>query len=520
MFDLRLINGELLDGTGTPSVRADIGIVRDHIAAVGDLSGADSTLTLDVSGRVVCPGFIDAHSHSDTYLLIEPSSPSKIFQGITTEIIGQCGTSAAPLTGEYRIPSDWLAKEYPGSWRTMKEYRELLGQVMPGPNVAALVGHSNLRAGVVGYTDREATQTELDEMCRLLERSMEEGGCGLSAGLIYAPGMFASTGELTALARIVAKHDGVFSCHMRSEGTRLLQAIEEVICIGKDSGVRVEMSHLKTSGHKNWDMIDSALDLVRKARDEGVVIAADRYPYISAYTELDVIFPDWAAEGGREAVLKRLRTREDRGRLKRDLSESRSSDYWSTVTIGSTNCPDNARFRGMALLDVAKALGIEPVDAVLHLTDTDELRTTAFFFGMSEDNMWKILAEPYVMLGTDASLRSTTGVLSEDYPHPRAYGTFPRFLRASLDGKTVQLPEAVRKMTALPAGHFRLEGRGVVAVGKKADIVVFDPKTVKDTSTYENPHQLAVGIEHVIVNGVLTMSDGCLTGDRGGRFVK
>ena len=519
MLDIKISGGQVLDGTGAPPAVADVGVVGDQIRDIGDLAKAEAKVTISATGKYVCPGFIDAHSHSDTYLLIEPSAYSKIHQGITTEVVGNCGASAAPLVGDYHMPSDWRDKTYPGEWHTVAEYRALLEKVKPAPNVVLLIGHNTLRTSIIGYENRPLTESEMSSMSRLLDQSLDEGGRGLSTGLLYAPGRFAPMEELIELARVAARRGGIYTSHMRSEGKALIDAIQETIAIGKAAGIRTQISHLKTSGQDNWHLVDGALELIRAARKSGLEVAADRYPYTSACTELDVIFPAWAAEGGPEATLNRLRSASDRQRLREDLLKSRSEDYWRTIVIGSTADPGNLRFRGMKLTDVAKELKMEPVDAVLHFADTDQLKTSAFFFGMSEDNMLKILAEPYVMLGTDASLRAPTGQLSRDYPHPRAYGSFPRFLRLSLDGKTVPLPEAIRKMTSLPASQFGLKGRGVAAIGAKADIVIFDPVAVQDMATYSAPHQAAKGIDCVIINGIVTLEEGRVTGQRNGRFL-
>jgi len=518
-FDISITGGLVLDGTGMPAAPLDIGLKGDRIAGLGDLSAATAKVTLNAAGKYVCPGFIDAHSHSDAYLLLEPSAPSKIHQGITTEIVGNCGASAAPLVGEYHMPSDWRDKTYPRPWSSVAEYRALLDKVKPAPNVVLLIGHNTLRVGVAGYENRNLTDAELKRMTQLLDKSMDEGGRGLSTGLIYAPGMFAPREEIIALAKTAARHDGIYTSHMRSEGARVLEAIQETVDIGRTAVIRLEISHLKTSGRANWGLIDQVLSAVRQARQQGVDVAADRYPYTASSTDLDVVFPTWAQEGGREAIMKRLQTPADRARLLDDLHRSRSKDSWNTAFVGSTRHPDNARFRGLSLTEVATQLSLDPAEAVLHLVETDEVTTGAFFAGMSEENMMKILAEPFVMLGTDASLRAPTGPLSRDFPHPRAYGSFPRFLRMALDDKTVSLGQAVRKMTSLPAAHFRLKDRGVLAKGMKADVAVFDPARLTDKASYSAPHQLSEGIEHVIVNGVLTLTGGRLTGDRAGQFL-
>jgi N-acyl-D-amino-acid deacylase len=518
-LDIVISGGAVHDGLGSEPLRTDVGVSGDRIADMGDLSRAEARVRLDASGRVVCPGFVDVHSHSDTYLLLEPSAPSKVFQGITTEVAGNCGSSAAPISGAFHLPSDWADKTYPGAWRTVSEYRALLDRAQPAPNVRLLIGHRNLRVAVAGHDNRAVTPDELARMLRLLEQSLDEGGAGLSTGLIYHPAMFATREELVELARVAARHGGIYTSHMRNEGGGLLEAIDEAIAIGRDAGLRVEISHLKTSGAANWPLVDSALDRIRGARDQGLAVAADRYPYTAAGTDLDVILPDWAQQGGHDAVLRRLRSPADRDRMKQDICRSRPETYWETVTVASTSHPENRRFEGQPLVKVAEQLGLSAVDAALRLIETDEMRTTAFFFGMNEENMMRILVEPYVMLGSDASLRSPEGVLSRDHPHPRAYGTFPRFLRWALDGRTVPLPEAIRKATSLPAGHFVLKDRGVLAKGKFADVVVFDPARLHDTADYSAPHRLAEGIEHVIVNGVLTLSAGRFTGRRAGRFL-
>jgi N-acyl-D-amino-acid deacylase len=515
MFDVKLVHGSVLDGTGKPAFRADIGLVGDRIAEVGDLGAAEARVVLEAEHRVVCPGFIDAHSHSDAYLLIEPSAASKIYQGITSEVIGNCGSSAAPRLGTAQIPSDWRTHTYPGEWRTVAEYRRLLESVRPAVNVVALVGHNVLRASVMGYEGRAARTDEIQVMERLLERSLDEGGRGLSTGLIYPPGMYATAEELLALAAVVARRGGLYTSHMRSESSGLLDALKETIGIGRQTGVRVQVSHLKTSGQSNWHLVEAALELMEGARREGLAVAADRYPYTASCTDLDVIFPNWATEGGREAELGRLRDPSLRARLRDELLATRPERAWGSITIGSTS-EANVRFRGMPLEQVAAALGLEPVDAALYLIESDQLATSAFFQGMSEANLWRILGQPYVMLGSDASLRAPWGPLSCDFPHPRAYGSFPRFLRAALDGKTVPPAEAVRKMTALPAEHFGLRERGVLAKGHYADVIVFDPGTLRDRATYSEPHQLSEGVIHMLVNGRVTIRDGSLTGERHG----
>ncbi len=511
--------GSVVDGLGGEVVRADVGIAGDRIVAVGDLSKAAAAAEFAAEGLLVCPGFIDVHTHSDAYLLIEPGAPSKILQGVTTEITGNCGASAAPRWPGYTMPSDWLEQEYPGDWHSVAEYRALLEAQKPAVNSAMLIGHRAIRAAVMGIEARAATTDEIAKMCGRLEAALEEGGAGLSTGLVYAPAMFAQPEEITALAQVVARRGGIYATHMRSEGGTLLEAIEEALEVARASGVRLQISHLKTAGRGNWRKLDAALEKIRAAQAEGIEVASDRYPYTASCTDLDVILPTWASQGGRAAILARLRDPAAHAKIRAEMAAAREETYWEGVWIGSTRHPDNAGFAGKPLWTAAEAWKLHPLDAALRFMETDELFTGGIFFGMSEENMWRILAEPWVMIGSDASIRAPTGPLSHDHPHPRAYGTFGRFLRAALDGKTVGVGEAVRKMTSLPADHFRLKDRGVLRVGAYADVVAIDPKTFRDRATYEKPHQFCDGISAVWVNGALTLRDGRETGERGGRYL-
>ncbi len=521
VLDLAIRGATIHDGSGAPARRGDVGIAGDRIESVGDdLSAAETRATLDAGGCVVCPGFVDAHSHSDTFLLIEPSAPSKVFQGITTEVVGNCGASAAPRVGRYRPPSDWAEQAYPRAWRTVAEYREVLALARPATNVRLLAGHNTIRGSVMGYDGRPATPDELAGMERLLEQAWDEGARGFSTGLIYPPGLFAGADEVTRLAAVVGRRGGVYASHLRSEGATLLEALDEFLAAGRASGARLQISHLKTSGSENWGKLDAAFERIRRARENGAIVAADRYPYTAGWTDLDVVLPTWAKAGGRDAILARLRDAETRRRLRDELLASRPAEAWAGVILGSVKVAPWRDLQGLPVPDAARRLGLDCVDAVLTVLDRDELRTGAFFAGMSEANMFRILADPNVMLGTDASIRSTTGPLSRDYPHPRAYGCVPRFLRLALDGRTVPLAEAIRKMTALPAEHFGLADRGTLRRGLKADVTVFDPVRVRDTSDYARPHSLAEGVRHVVVNGVAVLADGVLTGQRSGRFLE
>ncbi len=516
MLDVKITGGLVFDGTGASGRSADIGITGDAITEIGDLSSAPAGKIIDARGKCVCPGFIDVHSHSDAYLLIQPDAMSKIFQGVTTEIVGQCGASASPLQGEYKMPSDWRDKKYPKEWHTAAEYRAALQSVVPAVNVGFLTGHSAVRAGVMGYEPRQASAAELAAMKQLLEKSLNEGSRGFSTGLVYPPGSCAKPSEIWELARIAAKHDGIYASHMRSEGAALIEAVEETIEVCRRTGVRTQISHLKTAGPANWPKIDRVLEIIRSARDAGLPVMSDRYPYTASSTDLDIVLPSWASTGGPDAVLGRIRDAANRAKILSELKQSRTNADWERIMIGSVSHPDHANFPGLRLPEISEQMKVHPAEALLKIIEKDELKTGGIFFGMSEDNMWRILSEPYVMIGSDASIRAPAGPLSKDHPHPRAYGAFPRFIRKVIDEKRMPLEEAVRKMTSLPAEHFKLKGRGRLAKGFKADITVFDPEKIADKATFAKPHQLAAGMSAVLVDGCVTLLDGKLSGQRSG----
>ncbi len=504
MLDYKIINGTVLDGTGSPPVQADVGVQGNKITAVESLKDTPAVAAIDAAGSYVCPGFIDPHSHSDAYILLEPTAPSKIYQGVTTEIVGNCGSSAAPIKKWEYLSPDWGSMPYPlGRWQTLSDYKKLVAQTRPSINLALLIGHGKIRQWVMGNEPRPATQAEIQAMGELLADCLAEGALGMSTGLIYSPSRFASHAEVESLAHILAAHDALYATHMRSESDGLLESLDENIELARRTGVRVQISHLKTSGKKHWHFIDQVLEKMRSARAAGLEIAADRYPYTAGHTDLDVIFPAWAAGGGRDLMMQRLHTPSDRQRLLNEIRAEKQTSDWEQIIVAATKNPD---FRGRPLPEIAAVLGVDPAEAALRLIESDALQTSAFFAGMSEDNMWRILAEPYVMPGSDSSLRSPEGPLGANHYHPRAYGTFPKFLKASLSGRAVSLPEAIRKMTSLPAEQFRLKQRGRLMPGYAADITVFDPNTLDDPADYRNPHQFAAGIKLVMVNGTVAFS--------------
>ena len=540
-------NGTIIDGQGTLAFVGDVLVEDDRIVEVipaGELQNfkiSEPQNLIDASGLIVSPGFIDAHTHSDAYLVIEPDAPSKVTQGITTEINGQCGGSVAPRYGEARLSSDWAAVLGGRlTWRSLAEYREVLAAAKPAVNTVQFIGHNTLRSSVIGYAARAAGDEDLREMSRLLDESLDAGGWGLTTGLIYQPGKYSTPAEVVAFAKVAAAKGGYYATHMRSEGDHILEAIDEVIELVKATGIRAEISHLKTSGRKNWHKIDAVLDKIEGAMSEGLLLGSDRYPYCAAGTDLDVVLPDWAQEGGAPAELARLQIANLRAQI---IEEINALDRdWSTVMIGGTWAEENKRYSGKT---VAEILGLETLDfrpglassvssplksSVLSLKSSpgelitsillaDGCKTGAFFFGMSEENLAKIYSRPWIVPGSDASLRAPWGPLGKDHPHPRAYATMPEFYRR-VRALGFSREETVARMTSVIADRFGIRGRGRIEKGAYADLVIWNEAEFKAKATFTDPHQFTGGVKAVMTNGVISYCDGKFTGNRGGRFLE
>ncbi len=540
--DLRRETRDERRGEGRETIDERQGCAR-HYATLKDPNRP--YLSIDATGCIVSPGFIDAHAHSDAYLILEPSAPSKVSQGITTEINGQCGGSAAPRYGEARLSSDWASLLGPRlSWRSFAEYREAVESARPAVNTVQFVGHNTLRSSVVGYAGRAATDDELRSMERLLAESLDAGGWGLTTGLIYQPGKYSTPGEVCALAKVAAEKGGIYATHMRSEGDAILEAIDEVIALARASGIRAEISHLKTSGRRNWGKIDDVLAKIEGAMGEGLLIGSDRYPYCAAGTDLDVVFPDWAGEGGAPAECARLADPATRARIVAEI-DALDRD-WSTVMIGGTWHEETRAFSGKSISEILGFGSVSderetrderrdvtrpyetlkdpnrpyssPGELICRILELDECRTGAFFFGMSEDNLDKILSRPWIVPGSDASLRAPWGPLGADHPHPRAYATMPEFYRR-LRALGVPREEAVARMTSVPAARFGIRRRGILERGAFADVAVWREGDFRGNATYAVPHRFSSGMEAVVVNGVVTYRDGKSTGERAGRFL-
>ncbi|MFO7937945.1 MAG: D-aminoacylase [Kiritimatiellia bacterium] len=539
MFDLIIENAEIVDGSGGPAYRGDIGIDDDRIAVCGDfLEKATSGRRINAEGLTVVPGFIDAHSHSDAYVLLEADAPSKISQGITSEINGQCGGSAVPRMGKAQLPSDWISQIYPElldgearksshvgpTWSTFAEYRELFETVQPAINSVQLVGHNTLRAGVVGYESRSAHADEVKLMVRRLEEALDAGCRGISTGLLYQPGKYAQLSEITALASAVAKRGGFYSTHMRSEGHELEESVQEVLELGRMTGVQLQISHLKASGKANWNKMSSVLETLKRARSDGLNVQADRYPYLAGGTELDIVLPPWAEKGGRNEILRRVRNSEIRAQITEYLDYESERD-WNNVMIGGGWSDSVKKHSGLTVAEAVEIEGVSAGELICRFIDADEARTGAFFFGMSMENLVRVFNEDWIMPGSDASLRAPWGPLGKDHPHPRAYGTMPRYLRmmaGDVDGfsRLADFEESVRRMTSLPADTFRLQNRGRIKKNAFADLVILDRQKILDKSDYADPHQFSEGIRYTIVNGAVSYEgDGIFTGNRRGRLL-
>ena len=515
-FDVLIKGGTLYDGTGDPPRRADVGIIGDRIAAIGSLDTEPARLVVDATGLAVAPGFINMLSWSVESLIVDGRSQSEIRQGVTTEIFGE-GSSMGPLNAEMkrRALADQTDFKYEIPWTTLAEYLIHLERRGVSPNVASFIGAATIRTHVVGRDDRPATAAEIEQMRELVRREMEAGALGIGTALIYAPGTYASTEEIIELCKIVAKYRGKYTSHVRSEGAKLVEAIQELIRISREAGLPAEIHHLKASGKQHWHKMDQVLALVEQARRDGLQITANMYLYTAGSTGLSSQIPAWAHSGGPAELYKRLQDRETRARIVKEMSAR--SPMARTLLV---------RFRsetlrpliGKTLQEIAAARGTSEVDTLLDLVLEDRSRITAVFFTMNEENVKKQLSRPWVSIGSDGASMAPEGVFLTMSTHPRAYGNFARLLGKYVrDEKVLSLQEAVRRLAGLPATNLGLDRRGFLKQDMFADVVVFDPGAIADRATYENPHQYAVGMTHVFVNGVHVLRHGEHTGAKPGR---
>ncbi len=518
-YHLILRNGTVYDGSGNPPVMADIAISHDTIVQIGNLNGAKGKMEVDATGLAVAPGFINMLSWANVSLLEDGRSQSDIRQGVTLEVMGE-GSSMGPL-------SDIMRKEqleaqtdirYDIPWTTLGEYLQYLEDKGVSTNVASFVGNGTLRRHVIGYENRKATPDEIGQMQQLLRQAMEEGAVGLSSSLLYAPSGYADTEELIKLSTIAAEYNGMYISHIRNEGAELLQAIDELITICRTAGLHSEIYHLKASGQKNWHLLDAAITKVDSARQAGLPVTADIYTYAASSTGLHVQLPDWVREGGVKATIERLK---DPGLRQKALNEIRFEHNPDRILLVGFKNEELRKYIGKRLDEVAEIVGKSPQETMVDLIVEDDSRIQVVYFSMSEENIKKKVAIPWVSFCSDAGSYTNEGVFLNQSTHPRAYGSFIRVIgKYSRDEGVIPLEEAVRKLTSLPAENLKLKKRGRLAPGYFADIVVFDPESVRDLATFEAPHQYARGMVHVFVNGVQVLQNGEHTGALPGKFVK
>ena len=538
MFDYIIRGGSVIDGSGSEPVRADIAVSEGKIAAVTrnrDLTVASARRIIDADGKVVCPGFIDTHSHSDLMVLSSPSPEPKVRQGVTTELLAQDGLSVAPVPAGQRELLKRLVSSLLGlprvdwTWTSFAEYLAALDRGGMPVNAAALVPHGPIRMAAMGMEARVSTAAELATMERILDEALSAGGVGLSTGMIYPPCSFADDRELIALCRVTARHGGIFVIHMRNESELLIESVKETLAIAEQSGVALHISHLKAAGHAAWPKVDAMMNLLSDGLARGMKITWDQYPYTAGCTVLTATLPPWTLEGGTPALLARLASPEGRRRINHEFAESprmapaeraergiatwdnrQHTLGWENITISSVKSQANSWCQGLSIAEIAHRRGHPPEDTIMDLLLEEDADVNMILHQGSEARMKQVMAAPQTIACTDG--------IYGGKPHPRLYGSYPRILgKYARDEKVISLPEAIRKMTSLPARVLGLSGRGLIRQGYSADVVVFDPATVIDRGTYERPNVYPVGIDYVLVNGALAIDGGAYTGARAGR---
>ena len=526
-FDIIIKGGTVYDGTGAEPKHVDLAIRGDRIAGIGDFKTAKAKTVVDANGLVVAPGFINMLSWSNESLIQDGRSQSEVRQGVTTEIMGE-GESMGPVNDRVRehMLRDQGDIKYEIKWNTLAEYLRYLETRGISCNVASFIGATTIRENVIGFEDKAPTPEQLDQMRELVRKEMEAGALGIGTSLIYPPAFYAKTDELIELCKVAAKYQGKYISHMRSEGNQLLEALDELIRISREAGIPAEVYHIKAAGQKNWGKLDDLLSRIETAQKDGLKIRANMYTYTAAGTGLDACLPPWTEDGGYPALFKRLRDPATREKIKAEVSKD--SDAWENLYIAAGS-PDKIflvgfkseklkPLTGRSLAEVAKMRGKDPIDTLMDLIAEDESRVGTIYFVMSEENVKKEIAKPWISFGSDESSQAPEGVFLKSNPHPRAYGNFARVLGKYVrDEKVIPLTEAVRRLSALPATNLGLDHRGFIEKGMFADVVVFDPATISDRATFEKPHQYAIGVKHVFVNGAQVIKDGEHTGAKPGR---
>src|SRR6266568_4768346 len=526
-FDVIIKGGAVYDGTGGEAQRVDLAIKSDRIAGLGDFKDASAKTIVNASGLAVAPGFINMLSWSTESLIQDGRSQSEIRQGVTTEIMGE-GESMGPMNDRVR---EFMLKQqadikYDITWKTLAEYLQFLEKRGISCNVASFIGATTIRQNVIGFDDRPPTPQELDQMRELVRKEMEAGALGIGTSLIYPPAFYAKTDELIELCKVAAKYHGKYVSHIRSEGNQLFEALDELLRIAREANIPAEVYHIKASGGKNWSKEDELLSRIERAQKDGLNVRANMYTYTAAGTGLDACLPPWTEDGGYDALFKRLRDPATREKIKAEVKID--SDKWENLYLAAGS-PDKILLvgfksdklkplTGKTLAEVAKMRGKDPIDTMMDLIAEDESRIGTVYFIMSEDNVKKEVAKPWISFGSDEASQAPESPFTKSNPHPRAYGNFARVLGKYVrDQKVVSMTDAIHRLSGLPATNLGLDHRGFVKEGMFADMVVFDPATIADLATFEKPHQYAVGVKHVFVNGVQVLRDGEHTGAKPGR---
>jgi len=546
MYNLIIKNGRIVDGTGNPWFRGDMGICQGKIEKIGKIDSENAKRTIDAQDRVVCPGFVDVHTHSDSTILINPKTESTIRQGVTTQLVGNCGFSCAPVnTATKDLLKKYLFELMPEiefEWNTFGEYLDHLDQRSFSTNIASLLGHGSVRIAVVGYENRSPDRQEIEEMKNYVAGALKEGAFGMSIGLAYAPGLFSETSEIADLAGVVAEFGGLFTSHIRNERNENVwsRSVQEMIDIGEKTGVRVQVSHTE-SHYPNWGKQEVILALFEKAKARGIDIACDVPPYVCGFTTITTLLPDWALEGGISETVKRLGTPEVREKIRKFILTERekhgnptqpllADGYFDKIWIVSSE--KNPDLIGKSLKEIGERYKKDPLDSTFDIIVGDEGKTPVVCELHSEDDIRKLVAHPLSIIESDGLSWAPYGDLGKTRPHPRSYGSFPLTIRKYVRGETraeepkeigekiLLLEEAVRKMTSFPAQRIGLRDRGILQEGMWADVVIFDPQTISDRATYANPHQYPIGISHVLVNGQIVVEDGEHTGNLPGKILR
>ena len=531
-YDLVITGGRVVDGTGAPWVRTDVGIRGDRIVAIGNLDASDAVTHIDATGLVVAPGFIDMLGQSEFNVLVDNRAASKITQGITTEVTGE-GDSIAPLN-ERMIAARAETYEHFGisaDWRTLDEYfTRLETRTRPAINIATFVGAGGLREYVIGTEDRAATPDELEQMKQLVAEAMEDGALGVSSSLQYMPDRFASTEELIELARVAGRYGGIYITHQRSEGNSIFESLDEVFAVAEGADIPAEIWHLKAAYRANWGRMPDVLERIEAARARGLDITANQYPYPAASNSLDACLPLWVREGGVDQMLERLQDPAQRDRIREEMADpdvtTWENQYYGSgggdgILVTGVLNEELRQYEGLTINEIATMMDTDPRDAIMNLVVADRGATDCITFIMDEDDVRAALSHPLVSIDTDSAARAEDGPLSESKSHPRAWGTFARILgRYVRDEKLLTLEEAIRKMTSRPAGRVNLHDRGILRPGFAADVTIFDPSTIRDVATFDDPNRYSEGVRYVVVNGRVVLSEGRMTDERPGRGLR